>query len=71
MLFEDVVVERGAEVRTAVLDEHSRVRRGAIVGDAPTRRVAHDDDLVLVGMGSILGRGHIPAGSRLEPGRRR
>ncbi len=68
VLFEDVVVERGAEVRTSVLDEHSRVRRGALVGDAPTRRVAHDDDLVLVGMGSVLGRGHIPAGSRLEPG---
>ena len=68
VLFDDVVVERGARVRTAVVDEHCVVRRGAVVGEAPSRRVAHDDDLVLVGMGSTVGRGRVPAGSRLEPG---
>ena len=68
MLFDDVVVQRGARVRTAVIDERSVVRRGAVVGEAPSRRVAHDDDLVLVGMSSSVGRGLVPAGSRLEPG---
>jgi glucose-1-phosphate adenylyltransferase len=67
VLFEDVVVQRGAEVRTAIVDEHSRIGRGAVVGEAPTARVARDEDIVLVGMGSTLGRGRIPAGSRLEP----
>ena len=69
VLFEDVRVERGAEVRTAVLDERCLVGRDAVVGAAPSGRVARDEDVVLAGLGCEIGRGaHIDAGARLEPG---
>ena len=69
VLFEDVRVERGAEVRTAVLDERCLVGRDAVVGAAPSGRVARDEDVVLAGLGCEIGRGaHVDAGARLEPG---
>jgi glucose-1-phosphate adenylyltransferase len=43
------------------------VLAGARVGAEPTRRLAHDDDLVLVGRDSRVA-GRIAAGARLEPG---
>ena len=69
VLFEDVRIERGAEVRTAVLDERTVVGRDAVVGAAPSGRVARDEDVVLAGLGCEIGRGaHVGAGARLEPG---
>lgn len=69
VLFEGVHVEAGAEVTTSVVDEGCVVEARARVGEATARRVARDEDLVLIGKGSRVGRGDsLPAGSRLEPG---
>ena len=69
VLFADVRVERDAEVRTSVLDDRVRIGRRARVGEASSRRVAVDDDVVLVGGDSVVGaREEIGAGARLEPG---
>ena len=57
----------GAVVRTTVLDERCEVAARARVGAEPSRRLAHDDDLVLAGRDSRLG-GEVAAGARLEPG---
>ena len=67
IVMEDCVVRAGAVVRTAVLDERCEVARRARVGAEPTRRLAHDDDLVLVGRNSRV-EGEVAAGARLEPG---
>lgn len=67
VLMEDCVVRAGAVVRTSVLDERCEVAGKARVGAEPTRRLAHDDDLVLVGRESTVS-GPIAAGARLEPG---
>jgi len=69
VLFDDVRVERGADVRHSIVDERSVVGRGAVVGRTPTNRVAREEDIVLVGMGSRVGaRTRVEAGARLEPG---
>ena len=67
VVMEDCVVRAGSVVRTAVLDERCEVAPRARVGAEPTRRLAHDDDLVLVGRDSRL-EGEVGAGARLEPG---
>jgi glucose-1-phosphate adenylyltransferase len=67
VLMEDCVVRAGAVVRTTVLDERCEVATRARVGAAPTRRLAHDDDVVLVGRDSRVA-GAVVAGARLEPG---
>ncbi|GAA1920820.1 glucose-1-phosphate adenylyltransferase family protein [Nocardioides hwasunensis] len=67
VLMEDCVVRAGAVVRTTVLDERCEVLPRAVVGAEPSRRVAHDDDVTLVGRGSSVGD-RVPAGGRLEPG---
>lgn len=67
VLMEDCVVRSGSVVRTSVLDERCEVTGRARVGAAPTRRLAHDDDLVLVGRDSTISAG-VEAGARLEPG---
>ncbi|NPC43502.1 glucose-1-phosphate adenylyltransferase family protein [Nocardioides sp. zg-1230] len=67
VVMEDCVIRAGSVVRTAVLDERCEVRAKARVGEEPTRRVAHDDDLVLVGRESTVS-GTVAAGARLEPG---
>lgn len=67
VLMEDCVVRAGAVVRTAVLDERCEVQASAQVGSAPSRRRAHDDDVVLVGRDSRVA-GLVAAGGRLEPG---
>jgi glucose-1-phosphate adenylyltransferase len=69
VLFEDVVVSRGARVSTSVVDERCRIGRAATVGATSGARVARDEELVLVGMESVIrARAGVPAGSRLEPG---
>jgi glucose-1-phosphate adenylyltransferase len=67
VLMEDCVVRAGAVVRTSVLDERCDVGPRSRVGAEPSRRLAHDDDLVLVGRDSRVD-GQIAAGARLEPG---
>ena len=69
VLFDDVRVERGADLRHSIIDECTVIGRGAIVGRTPKSRVARDEDIVLVGMGSRIGaRTLVEAGARLEPG---
>jgi len=67
VIFDDVVIRSGAVVQTAIVDEACEVRRTARVGGAPAARLARDDDLVLVGRGSVV-ESPIDPGSRLEPG---
>jgi glucose-1-phosphate adenylyltransferase len=67
VLMEDCVVRAGAVVRTTVLDERCEVLARAQVGAEPSRRRAHDDDMVLVGRDSHVA-GRVAAGGRLEPG---
>ncbi|HEY0643067.1 MAG TPA: sugar phosphate nucleotidyltransferase [Nocardioides sp.] len=67
VLMQDCVVRAGAVVRTAVLDERCEVSARAQVGAEPSRRLAHDDDVVLVGRDSTVS-GRIASGARLEPG---
>ena len=67
VVMEDCVIRAGAVVRTAVLDERSEVVAKSRVGAEPSRRVADDDDLVLVGRDSRVS-GTVAAGARLEPG---
>jgi glucose-1-phosphate adenylyltransferase len=54
-------------VRTTILDERCEVVARTRVGEEPSRRVARDDDLVLVGRDSRVS-GTVAAGARLEPG---
>ena len=67
VVMEDCVIRAGAVVRTTVLDERCEVAARARVGAEPTRRLAHDDDVVLVGRDSTVA-GAVAAGARLEPG---
>jgi glucose-1-phosphate adenylyltransferase len=67
VIFDDVVVRAGAVVQTAVVDEGSELRRTARVGAVPAARLARDEDVVLVGRGSVV-ESPVPAGARLEPG---
>src|SRR4051794_30015354 len=54
VIFDDVVIRSGAVVQTAIVDEACEVRRTARVGGVPAARLARDDDLVLVGRGSVV-----------------
>ena len=67
VVMEDCVIRAGAVVRTTVLDERCEVAARSRVGAEPSRRLAHDDDLVLAGRDSRLA-GEVAAGARLEPG---
>jgi glucose-1-phosphate adenylyltransferase len=67
VVMQDCVIRAGAVVRTAVLDERCEVLARSRVGGEPSRRVAHDDDLVLVGRDSRVS-GTVAAGARVEPG---
>lgn len=67
VVMEDCVIRAGAVVRTTVLDERCEVAPRARLGAEPTRRLAHDDDVTLVGRDSRVA-GDVEAGARLEPG---
>jgi glucose-1-phosphate adenylyltransferase len=67
VIFEGVVIRSGAVVHTAIVDEHTQVRRTARVGAVPAARLARDEDIVLVGRGSVV-ESPVDAGARLEPG---
>jgi glucose-1-phosphate adenylyltransferase len=54
-------------VQTAIVDEGSELRRTARVGAVPAARLARDEDLVLIGRGSVVDA-PVGAGARLEPG---
>jgi glucose-1-phosphate adenylyltransferase len=69
VLLRDVVVEAGAQVRTAVVDEGTRVGRDARVGATPAGTLLTDEAITLVGRESRVPRGAVVgAGGRLEPG---
>jgi glucose-1-phosphate adenylyltransferase len=69
VLFEDVVVEAGARVGTAVVDSGTVVARDAEVGEVSRRRSPRPEEITLVGRDSrIRRRAVLPAGARLEPG---
>jgi glucose-1-phosphate adenylyltransferase len=67
VVMEDCVIRAGAVVRTTVLDERCEVGERARVGGEPARRLARDEDVVLVGRDSRI-RADVAAGARLEPG---
>ena len=67
VLMEDCVVRSGAVVRSAVLDERTEVGREGRIGAAPSRRLAHDDDVAVVGRECRVD-GEVAPGARLEPG---
>ena len=64
---DDCVVRAGSVVRTTVLDVRCEVTGRARIGAQPARRLAHDDDVVLVGRDTTVS-GDVAAGARLEPG---
>jgi glucose-1-phosphate adenylyltransferase len=69
VIFEDCRIERGARVSTCVVDEACTIGRDAVVGALPSSRIARDDDVVLIGRDTTIGRdAAIAAGGRLEPG---
>jgi glucose-1-phosphate adenylyltransferase len=67
VVFGDCVIRSGAVVQTAIVDEGSELRRTARVGAVPAARIARDEDIVLVGRGSVV-ESVVGAGARLEPG---
>jgi glucose-1-phosphate adenylyltransferase len=67
VVMQDCVIRAGAVVRTTVLDERCEVAARSRIGAEPSRRLAHDDDVVLVGRDSSVA-GRVDAGARLEPG---
>jgi glucose-1-phosphate adenylyltransferase len=69
VILEDVRVMRGARVTTSIVDEGCRIGPGARIGTPSSARVARDEELVLIGKDSEVGKGvSIEAGGRLEPG---
>ncbi|MCE1178172.1 MAG: glucose-1-phosphate adenylyltransferase [Micrococcales bacterium] len=69
VLLDGVVVEAGASVHTAIVDERTVIGRDAVVGAATTRRSPRDEDIVLVGRETRVRRGRtLEAGDRVEPG---
>jgi glucose-1-phosphate adenylyltransferase len=67
VILDEVVIRAGAVVQTAIVDEGSELRRTARVGAVPAARLARDEDLVLIGRGSVVDA-PVGAGARLEPG---
>jgi glucose-1-phosphate adenylyltransferase len=68
VLFEDVVVRRGATLTGALVDERCMIGPdaavGGSVGDTP-----EDDEVTMLGLDSSVGASVVlPGGSRLEPG---
>lgn len=69
VLFGDTVVEAGARVATAVVDEGVTVGRDAVVGRLHGRGAVPGDAVTLIGRDCRVRRGaDLPAGTRMEPG---
>lgn len=70
VIFDDVRIMPGARLSTCIVDDGCLVGRDAVVGALPrSTRLARDDEVVLVGKESTIGRdAAIAAGGRLEPG---
>lgn len=65
----DVLIEGGASVRSAVVDEGTRIGRGATVGARPPGTRLSDATITLVGRESRIGPSAVvEPGGRLEPG---
>lgn len=67
VIMADTVIEAGASVHTAIVDERCVIGRDARVGDRPKGTRPRADDLCVVGRESRI-TGSLPPGSRLEPG---
>ena len=69
VIFGDVRIERGARVNTSIVDERCHIGRDAVVGAMASKRVARDEEIVIMGRDSRIGADvGVSAGSRLEPG---
>jgi glucose-1-phosphate adenylyltransferase len=73
VLFEDVVVRRGATLTTSLVDERCVIGADATVGPAAGAAdgdgAPEDGSITMLGLESTVGRSVVlPAGSRLEPG---
>ncbi|MBI2709789.1 MAG: glucose-1-phosphate adenylyltransferase [Actinobacteria bacterium] len=74
VILDDVVVEAGAEVRTAILDARSRVAEGARVGEAissvpggSTRSGVSEERIAVVGLDAVVeARASVGPGARLR-----
>lgn len=68
VLLDDVVVEAGARVHTAILDARSHVGREARVGEPPAGTRLSDEAIVVVGQQARVGAGAVVApGARIDP----
>jgi len=68
VLFDDVVVRRGATLTTSLVDERCVVGADSTVGGAGSG-TPEDDEITMLGMDSTVGTSvTLPVGSRLEPG---
>ncbi len=69
VIFDDVYIEAGARLDTAIVDTGAHLGRRATVGAATTRRYPTDEEITLVGSDSVIGPSvTIDPGGRLEPG---
>jgi glucose-1-phosphate adenylyltransferase len=68
VLFEDVVVRRGARLATTLVDERCLIGPDASIGSL-VDGIPEDDEITMLGLDSSVGASVVlPAGSRLEPG---
>lgn len=67
VLMDEVVVRRGAQVRTSIVDERCELLAGARIGATPRARLARDEDVVLLGQDCVVDT-ELDPGARLEPG---
>ena len=67
VVLDGTVIEKGAEVRTAIVDVDVAVRRGARVGSAPAATAARDADIAVIGAGATV-RDVVKPGEQIDPG---
>jgi glucose-1-phosphate adenylyltransferase len=67
VLFAETVVEEGARVHWAIVDERCVVGRGAVVGDPAAEGREDPEQVTIVGRDSVV-RTDLDRGARLEPG---
>ena len=67
VVLDGAVIEKGAEVRTAIVDVDVAVRRDARVGAAPAATKVRDADIAVIGAGATV-RGVVKPGEQIDPG---
>lgn len=69
VIFGDVHIRAGATLGTTIADTGASIGKDAVVGAVSTRRRPRDEDITLIGAGSVItNQSIIDPGSRLEPG---